>query len=135
MLFKDLLLTIVNLTINLMRQIEEVQLLVVSKLMLNCLMKLLGKPKEMYILTLLEPSIETGIISQNHSTNLSYLTPTAEWRRRNKFTTFKIFLRRLTGIKVFKIEPWKLPRAFMVQDKVLSTKANSHSKFEIHYRS
>jgi hypothetical protein len=78
MLFKDFLLLIVNLTINLMKLIEEVQLLVVSKLMLNCLMRLLGKPKEMCILTLSEPSIETGIISQNHSTNLSYLTLTAE---------------------------------------------------------
>jgi hypothetical protein len=78
MLFKDLLSTIVNLTINLMRLIEEVQLLVVSKLMLNCSMRLHGKPKEMCILILSEPSIEIGIISQNHSTNLSYLTLTAE---------------------------------------------------------
>lgn len=78
MLIKDLLSTIANLITNSMKLIERVQLQVVSKPTPNCSMRLHGELKEMSTLTLLEPSIEIGIISQNLSTNLSYLTLTAE---------------------------------------------------------
>jgi hypothetical protein len=131
MLFKDFQLTIVNSIILSMRLIEEALSQVVSKQMPNCSMKPHGKQKVMSILTSLEQSTETGIINQNHSTNLSYLIPTEEWRRRSKFTTFKISQRKSTGIRVFKQEHWPLLKVFMLQDKVLSTRASSHSKFEI----
>jgi hypothetical protein len=78
MLFKDFQLTIVNSIILSMRLIEEALSQVVSKQMPNCSMKPHGKQKVMSILTSLEQSTETGIINQNHSTNLSYLIPTEE---------------------------------------------------------
>jgi hypothetical protein len=94
-------------------------------------MRLHGRLKVMFTLTSLELSIGTDIINQNLSTNLSFLTLTAEWRRRSKFMTFKIFLRKLTGIKVFKKEIWKLAKVFMPQDKETNIKASSHSRYDI----
>jgi hypothetical protein len=45
--------------------------------------------------------------------------------------TFKIFLRKLIGIKVFKKELQKLAKAFMPQDKETSIKASLHSRYDI----
>tara|TARA_B100000780_G_C21000663_1_gene400382 strand:- start:174 stop:320 length:147 start_codon:yes stop_codon:yes gene_type:complete len=46
--------------------------------------------------------------------------------------TFKIFLRKLIGIKVFKKELLKLAKAFMPQDKETSIKASLLSRYDIH---
>ena len=131
MLYRDSPSLIANLITHLKKLIEEAQLLVVFRLMLNCLMRLHGKLKITCTPTLLELSTGTDIINQNHSTNLCSSTLTAEWRRRSKFMTFKIFLRKLIGIKVFKKELLKLAKAFMPQDKETSIKASLHSRYDI----
>ena len=131
MLYRDLMLLIVNLITHLKKLIEEAQSLVVFRLMLNCLMRLHGRLKVTYTPTLLELSTGTDIINQNLSINLCFSTLTAEWRRRSKFMTFKIFLRKWTGIKVFKKELLKLAKAFMPQDRETSIKASSHSRYDI----
>ena len=131
MLYRDLMLLIVNLITHLKKLIEEAQSLVVFRLMLNCLMRLHGRLKVTYTPTLLEQSTGTDIINQNLSINLCFSTLTAEWRRRSKFMTFKIFLRKWTGIKVFKKELLKLAKAFMPQDRETSIKASSHSRYDI----
>lgn len=131
MLYRDLMWLIVNLITHLKKLIEEAQSLVVFRLMLNCLMRLHGRLKVTYTPTLLEQSTGTDIINQNLSINLCFSTLTAEWRRRSKFMTFKIFLRKSTGIKVFKKELLKLAKAFMAQDRETSIKASSHSRYDI----
>ena len=78
MLYRDLMLLIVNLITHLKKLIEEAQSLVVFKLMLNCLMRLHGRLKVTYTPTLLEQSTGTDIINQNLSINLCFSTLTAE---------------------------------------------------------
>jgi len=85
-----------------------------------------GRQRKILTLILLELSIGTDIIKQNHSISQLLWTPAEEWRRTTKHMIFKTLTQQLIGSQ----EPPR-PKSTLL-DRAQSTRGNSTSRCEIH---